>query len=160
MKRRRVDMEVNYIHEMKEELAKQLIELQQQSYRIEANLINYPNIPPLNETVADLLREPKTWLTASSDNHIIGAIAIETRADHWLLNKVIVSPRFFRRGVGRMLIQKVKEETSVPLYVTTASHNTPAVKLYESEGFTQFKHERTTDGLLLRTFVYRKEPGP
>ncbi|KMJ56229.1 hypothetical protein AB685_23100 [Bacillus sp. LL01] len=149
-------MRINHYFNLSEDMALKLIELQQQAYQVEAALINYPKLPPLAETTKDLLVDSLKWYVATNDHDVMGAVAIDIKPSYWELNKVIVSPNFFRKGIGRRLIQEVKERAQAPIFVTTASHNLPAVNLYKSEGFQPFKNERTTEGLVLETFIYKK----
>lgn len=135
-----------------EELARQVLAVQRPSYQIESTLIEYPNLPPLFETIADLQRCDETFVGCWLAGQLAGVLSYEGTEEGIHIDRLVVHPDYFRRGVGRKLLQWV--ETAVlplPLTITvsTAAKNLPAIQLYQSQGYTIVQSKTLPDGLEL-----------
>ncbi|MCU1359335.1 MAG: aminoglycoside phosphotransferase, partial [Ilumatobacteraceae bacterium] len=110
-----------------------VLRVQHAAYRVEADLIGFDGIPPLHESLAELIAQPLQWKgIRDDDGRVIAAMAItgsERRCD---VDRLIVDPAFHRRGLGRRLMQSVMPHQSVT--VSTGEANAPAVALYLSLG--------------------------
>ena len=108
------------------------------SYAVEAELIGYPDLPPLKQAAADLaVCGEEIWL-AEEDGAVVGGVGLEEDGDVLLIARLFVAPSAFRRGVGTDAVRlAVRRADGRALRVGTGSRNTPALSLYEREGFVR-----------------------
>ena len=72
---------------------------------------------------------------AEVDNVVQGFIAYRDEELAWLY----VDPRFYRKGVGRALVQHAVANSAPKMEIELLEGNTPALELYLSEGFKVIK---------------------
>ena len=72
---------------------------------------------------------------AEVDNVVQGFIAYRDEELAWLY----VDPRFYRKGVGRALVQHAVANSAPTMEIELLEGNTPALELYLSEGFKVIK---------------------
>ena len=134
-------------------LAEQVLTVQRPSYQQESDLIEYPNLPPLFETVADLQNSDETFVGYWLDGQLAGVLSYEQTDEGLHIDRLVVHPNYFRRGIGRALLAWVETAVSTPspspITVSTAAKNQPAIKLYQSQGYTIVQHKTLPDGLEL-----------
>jgi len=150
---------VGLIDIQNDDLARQVLAVQRPSYRIESTLIEYPNLPPLFETVADLQKSHETFVGYWLAGQLAGVLSYEQIDEGIHIDRLVVHPDYFRRGVGRALLQWL--ETAVPsphITVSTAAKNQPAIQLYQAQGYTIVQSNTLPDGLEL--VLLHKENGP
>jgi phosphinothricin acetyltransferase len=76
-------------------------------------------------------------------NDIAGALVqFPTKQGELFLHKIMVHPDCRGSGIGSKLMRAALAEASVPVTLTVDPHNTAAVKLYQSLGFTVREHIR------------------
>jgi len=111
--------------------------LQQSAYAVEAGLIGCDDFPRLRESVDDLLAAHESFLLAYCDNNLAGALSYTTNKMGCLICRLVVSPEYFRRGIGRRMLHNlmVKTDPALPCRVVTAQANIPAIALYQKFGF-------------------------
>lgn len=111
--------------------------LQQSAYAAEAVLIGCEDFPPLRESADDLLAAQECFLLAYCDNNLVGALSYTTNEMGCLICRLVVSPEYFRRGIGRRMLHNlmVKTDPALPCRVVTAQANIPAIALYQGFGF-------------------------
>ncbi|MEO0802967.1 MAG: GNAT family N-acetyltransferase [Cyanobacteria bacterium J06642_2] len=73
---------------------------------------------------------------AVADNVVQGFIAYSDEELAWLY----VDPKFYRRGVGRALVQHAVSNSAPTMKIELLEGNTPALELYRSEGFKVIEH--------------------
>ena len=113
-----------------------ILRLQREGYAVEAELIGFEELPPLLETLEALVRSTETFLGAFVDDALVAVISWECVDEVCEIGRLVVSPSFARRGLGRALLRAAIEESSAPrIAVQTAAANEPAVALYLAEGF-------------------------
>lgn len=121
-------------------IAADIYEIFQASYRIEAQLIGTLNFPPLQRTVSDIAQSLTMFYGAKIDSALAGVIEIEYNNKQLSINSLTVSPDFFRRGIAGQLMRHVLTVFEIEhAVVETASVNMPAIELYKKHGFVQFK---------------------
>ena len=87
--------------------------------------------------VARRIAEPA--LQASHD--IAGALVqFPTKGGELFLHKIMVHPDCRGTGIGTELMQAALAQADVPVLLTVDPNNAPAVKLYQSLGFTIREH--------------------
>lgn len=72
---------------------------------------------------------------ATVDNVVQGFIAYSDEELAWLY----VDPKFYRKGVGRALVQHVVADSKPTIKIELLEGNSPALELYLSEGFKVIK---------------------
>ncbi|MDQ4076976.1 MAG: GNAT family N-acetyltransferase [Chloroflexota bacterium] len=134
--------------------ATQLFTLQQASYTLESQLIDYPALPPLHETPEEIRRSPETFLVYQEDSHILGALSFTSSPSTVEIGRLVVSPKHLRRGIARALLTAVEQHAPQPglILVSTAEKNVPAVTLYQQHGYQLIDRRTLPDGLVLVRF--------
>jgi len=132
-------------------IAAQMLAIQLAAYRVESELIDYPNLPPLFEEVADLQMSSECFLGCWLGEQLVGVISFDCQHKVVEICRLVVDPTFARRGIGRQLLRAV-EEYAVGwrvITVSTAERNLPALNLYEKHGYRIQQRRQLTDGLRL-----------
>ncbi|WP_084959398.1 GNAT family N-acetyltransferase [Thermoactinospora rubra] len=130
-----------------------LLHLQRASYAVEALLIGDDRIPPLHESLDDLLAAPLTWLGAIEEDRLLGAIAWEESPGELDIHRLVVDPSAFRRGIGRRLVEEVvRRAGGRPVVVSTGRDNVPARTLYERLGFLHKEDVEVIPGLWIARY--------
>lgn len=127
------------------ELATRLLELQQDAYAVEAALTGDDRIPALREGLGDLQVAPVRWFGcfgpangSGSATELQGAIAWTTNDYGVDIDRLVVRPDRFRRGVGSELVAALLAEAAGrPVTASTGRGNEPAAALYRKHGFVQ-----------------------
>ncbi|MEK0317079.1 GNAT family N-acetyltransferase [Cohnella sp. 56] len=138
-----------------EENAGDVWRLQHAAYRIEAELIGVPDLPPLHDTIASLQAADETfWGCRDDDGELIGAIAAE-RADDGtaVISRMMVHPEHFREGVATALIGHLLAQwpDAASWEVTAEARNRPAIALYERFGFQSEASFKPRDDITMIT---------
>jgi ribosomal protein S18 acetylase RimI-like enzyme len=113
-----------------------VLAVQRAAYAIEAELIGYPDLPPLHETLAALqATEEELWLCEDGEE-LLGVVGLEHGEDEMVIARLFVAPAFFRRGVGSALVtQALAQAAGRRVRVGTGARNAPALALYARFGF-------------------------
>jgi ribosomal protein S18 acetylase RimI-like enzyme len=140
--------------------AERLLEIQHRAYAIEAELIGFDGIPPLQEDLAGLMSSTEHWLGRYDGDVLVGAVAYEFPDDDTVdITRLIVDPVHARRGHGRALLDHLDllepRPTSI---VSTGTANTPAVNLYKSRGYREDGRTEIAPGITVTHFM-RASPG-
>jgi ribosomal protein S18 acetylase RimI-like enzyme len=140
-----------------ERLAVQLHDVQRASYAVEARLIGSDRIPQLHETVDQLRGADVSWVGVLDGGDLAGALAwSSTDAGDIEIERLVVSPAQFRRGIARALVRHVLDLASGrSVTVTTGRDNPPARALYESLGFVHAGDIEVEPGLWLAAYELR-----
>ncbi|MEV6583888.1 GNAT family N-acetyltransferase [Streptomyces sp. NPDC051582] len=127
------------------------------AYAVEARLIGFDGIPALHESLARLREQPLHWLGAlARDGEIAGVLAWREEPDGGTaIDRLFVSPPWFRRGAGSLLLRHLLSERlpGRPVTVTTGAANTPALTLYTRLGFTRGPDFSPVPGLTMASFT-------
>jgi ribosomal protein S18 acetylase RimI-like enzyme len=125
-----------------------VLEVQHAAYAIEAELIGYPDLPPLHETLAALqATEEEVWLCSEGDA-LVGVVGLEHGSEEMVIARLFVAPAFFRRGVGTALVEHALEQArGRRVRVGTGARNAPALALYERFGFRRLDERAAAPSL-------------
>ncbi|MBI0576969.1 GNAT family N-acetyltransferase [Neobacillus cucumis] len=139
-------------------LVKELFQLQRASYLIEAELINFYEIPPLKETFEELLESNETFLGYFEGEELAGALSYELKGDEFTICRMIVHPMYFRKGIAQNLLSYLeKDKKEIPIFkVSTGRDNTPAKNLYLKNGYQLVQDIEVVPGLFISTFEKRR----
>jgi len=139
--------------------AADILELQRLAYRSEAELYGDWSIPPLVQTLADLTAEFDRclFLRVRRGGLIVGSVRAHQETGTCLISRLIVSPDFQGRGIGRSLMAEV--EGRFPLAerfeLFTGHRSERNLSLYQRLGYREFRRQTVSDGL---TLVFLDKP--
>lgn len=134
--------------------AKELLDVQIPSYKVEAEIIDFYEIPPLKDTVDTLQKCRETFFGYYLNEELCGAISIKVEKGVMDIIRLIVHPKHFRKGIAKMLLDFIEnnEEGIETILVSTGSKNVPAVNFYEKNGFLKTEEIRVNERLSLTSF--------
>lgn len=120
----------------------------QESYAIEAKLLNAINFPPLQRPLQSYIESTTTFFGYHIKDKIVGIIEVSSNEKTTHINSLVVSPHFFRQGIGRVLMDYILQNFSSKVFtVETGLENIPASKLYTSFHFKEVKQWDTDHGV-------------
>lgn len=114
-----------------------VLELQKQSYQIEAELIGSYEIPPLQETLEQLVSSDEVFMGYFIEEKLVGVLSYKITKGVIDLHRVMVHPEYFRRSIAKSLVDDVerKHGDAAFMIVSTGAKNLPAIELYKRLGF-------------------------
>jgi GNAT superfamily N-acetyltransferase len=113
--------------------ARSVLAVQRSAYQQEAELIGSAEIPPLLESLDDLMRAPLEWIGVREGGEIVAALAYARSDDGIDIDRLVVAPAAMRRGYGSALVEALGRDEVIT--VSTGTGNRPAHQLYVSLGF-------------------------
>lgn len=148
---------IRKINQKDKEIAKEIESLQKLSYRVEAEIIGYSAIPPLEESINDITNSEGIFLAFSEEQQIAGILAYGFEEDFIIINKLMIHPNHFRKGIASNLIDYLfrLDLDNLRVKVATGAKNYPAIRLYQKHGFVK-TGERIIDNHLT-IFTFEKE---
>lgn len=135
-------------------LAERLLTIQHAAYAVEAELIGFDGIPPLQEDLDGLMSSTELWLGRYDGTHLVGAVAYELPDERTVeISRLIVDPAHARRGHGRALLDHLDRIEPRPVsLVSTGSANLPAINLYKSRGYATTGELEVAPGTYITQF--------
>jgi ribosomal protein S18 acetylase RimI-like enzyme len=135
-------------------IAERLLDIQHRAYAVEAELIGFDGIPPLQEDLKDLMSSTEHWLGRYDGDALVGAVAYEFPDDDTVdITRLIVDPMHARRGHGRALLDHLDRLEPRPTsIVSTGTANTPAIALYKSRGYHEDGRIEVAPGITVTQF--------
>ncbi|WP_138755581.1 GNAT family N-acetyltransferase [Paenibacillus sinopodophylli] len=120
-------------------VAEEVLGIQIPSYKVEAELIGFEELPPLKDTVATLRSCGEDFYGYYLDSELCGAISIKEKGDIIDIHRLVVHPQHFRKGIAKELLRYVESMLGSEgvLIVTTGTENAPAVCFYKKSGFVE-----------------------
>ncbi|BBN83832.1 hypothetical protein PA25_38170 [Pseudoalteromonas sp. A25] len=117
--------------------AQRIYNVFQQSYKVEAQLIDTDNFPPLSRSAKDISNSHSDFY-GFFEQELLAAVIEVTVCEQVLdIHSLTVDPQFFRKGIADKLMRYVLHELDITqATVETAAVNEPAIRLYEKHGFT------------------------
>lgn len=140
-------------------VAMAIVALQRKAYKVEADMLGYPDLPPLKETPADIMGSTDNFSGIASRGTLAAVISTEDTGDSTLISRLCVAPDCTRRGYGLRLVRHVLDLARGTVMVSTAQANVPALGLYRKLGFETCREWDTQDGLALVTLRHRESSG-
>ncbi|MBA9027086.1 GNAT family N-acetyltransferase [Peribacillus huizhouensis] len=134
--------------------AREVLQIQLPAYQIEAQLINFYEIPPLKDTVETIQASEEQFFGYFIENQLVGFISLEETEKNINICRMVVHPSFFRKGIAKKLVHYVLHaiKGSKKITVMTGEKNYPAKNLYLSLGFVEVKIIEVADGIFLTSF--------
>ena len=136
-------------------VSKEVLNIQISSYKVEAEIIDFYDIPPLKDTVQSLQQCGETFFGYYLNKEICGVISIKTVGKIIDVHRLMVHPKHFRKGIAQRLLNFIEgqmmEDFEV-IVVSTGTKNAPAVAFYLKNGFIKTEETRITERLSLTSF--------
>jgi ribosomal protein S18 acetylase RimI-like enzyme len=110
---------------------------QQAGYLVEAGLMGFDGIPPLHETLDELVQCGEQFLGSYDQEGLAGVLSWKKLTDGTVdICRLVVAPRAFRRGHATVLLDALGVAESAERFtVSTGTANIPALALYRRHGF-------------------------
>ena len=145
-----------------EAIARSVLELQRESYAVEAGLIGSDGIPQLTETLEELRAAGLDWLGTFDEIGLTGAVAWKLLDDGTVdIHRLVVVPRAFRGGLASALLDELDARyPEHPTLVSTGRDNGPALELYRRRGFTIVREREPVPGLWIAELERGRPAGP
>ena len=134
------------------ELVAAIHALGREAYAVEAELIGCANFPPLRESIAQLSASRDRFLVFREANEIVAVLSFCLEGNDIAIHRLCVSPKHFRRGMARALLDRLEEFGASSITVSTAQLNLPAMELYRRLGYTLTGTSRSPEGIALAYF--------
>ena len=147
------------IEKSKFEDLQEILDLQYLAYQSEARLLNNFDIPPLKQTLNEIIEECSKGiiLKAEYGGSIIGSVRGYCEGDTLYIGKLIVHPEMQGRGIGTRLLTEIERRVPNRRYeLFTSSESKQNLRLYERLGYKVFDRRQINNNL---TFIYLEKYG-
>ena len=136
--------------------AKEIHYVFQASYKIEANLINAIDFPPLKRSVEDFLVCNNLFYGYYYEDELVGIIEIKNTNTSLHIQSLVVRPDYFRKSIASNLLTFTIKNSNYKIFtVETAVDNLPAINLYQKFLFDEVKKWNTNHGISKVKFVLK-----
>ena len=130
------------------EIAKKIRSVFQLSYKVEANILNATDFPPLKRPLENYVNSNTAFFGYLKNEELAGVIEIEHNNNFIHIYSLVVDPGFLRQGIARKLMEYVINTFDSKLFVVeTGLKNGPATKLYKKFDFKEVKQWNTYHGI-------------
>ncbi|HEY4342527.1 MAG TPA: GNAT family N-acetyltransferase [Steroidobacteraceae bacterium] len=142
--------------------ASAILELQRQAYQAEALLYNDWSIPPLTQSLAQLMDEfqDSVVLKAVSGTSLLGSVRGRAADGVAHIGRLIVAPAAQRRGIGTALLRGI--ESAFPhvqrFELFTGSKSEGNIRLYRTHGYA-ISHERALSPSVTLVYMSKANDG-
>ena len=145
---------IKQLNSKDDETAKCVLNLQKASYKVEAEIMDFYDIPPLNDTIDSLKSCDEIFCGYYINDILAGIISYKIIENVLDISRVAVHPHFFRMGIAGKLINFIEEinRDISEAVVCTGKKNLPAVNLYLKNGFKKTKDIEVEKGIYLTEF--------
>ena len=136
------------INNKRNKIAKEILDIFQASYAVEAEMLKAIDFPPLKRTISQFLNSNSEFYAYYLTQNIAGVIEIKNNQDLTHIQSLVVYPKYFRNGIGSKLVQFILGAYKSKIFtVETGIDNHPAIKLYKSFGFQEQEQWDTNHGV-------------
>lgn len=137
---------------------KEILQLQYLAYQSEADLFGSRDIPPLKQTLDEVIEEFNNGIILKmiDDNtSIIGSVRAQERNGTVYIGKLMVHPDHRHKGFGTMLLSEIEKYFSVKRYeLFTSTRSLDNIRLYQKLGYKIFAHKSINEEF---EFVYMEK---
>lgn len=138
----------------------EILQLQYLAYQSEAALCGSQDIPPLKQTLDEVIAEFQCGVIlkmTAADGSIIGSVRAREQDGTVYIGKLMVHPDFQRKGYGSALLAAIENRFPGKRYeLFTSSRSAGNLRLYQKRGYTEFARKAVNDEL---EFVYLEKYG-
>jgi GNAT superfamily N-acetyltransferase len=139
-----------------------ILAIQKEAYLSEAAFYGDYSLPQLHESLDDIEREfeSKVILKAEMDGVIVGSVRVTLSGLTCLVGRLIVDPRYQRRGIGTALLSHAESvfPQAVGFGLFTGWKSEANIRLYERHGYARDRDEVVSKKLSLTYMRKRKLP--
>lgn len=129
-------------------IAQQIRFVFQESYAIEAKLLNAKKFPPLQRSLNDFIDCDNDFYGFFINEELVAVTEIRQLESYTHIQSLVVLPKFFKRGIAQQLIQFTLDSyLTNEFMVETGVDNTPACSLYLKMGFQEVLQYDTSHGI-------------
>lgn len=129
----------------KTEDLEQILVLQKTAYASEAERYGDNDLPPLKQTLAEIIEEfsDHLFLKLELDDRIIGSVRARLEGGTCFIGKLIVHPNYQNLGLARLLMETLEKrfETVDRFELFTGHKSEPALNLYYQLGYSIFSEK-------------------
>jgi ribosomal protein S18 acetylase RimI-like enzyme len=134
--------------------AGELLTLQRAAFTSEARIYRDPELPPLVQTLPELVAELATAvaLKATLGNRIVGAVRGRVVGNVLHVGRLTVAPDCQGRGLGTALLAAMERDAPAPARraaLFTGDRSTRNLALYERMGYVEARRQPTESGVVL-----------
>lgn len=136
----------------------EILQLQYLAYQSEAELFGSRDIPPLKQTLDEVVKEFKSGVIlkmVDDNNVIIGSVRAKESDGTVYIGKLMVHPDHRHKGYGTRLLTEIEKcfpDKRYELFTSTRSIDN--IRLYQKLGYTIFARKAVNDEL---EFVYMEK---
>jgi len=126
----------------------QIFALQKAAFESEARLVENWDIPPLTQTLENLVEEWRTGviLKALDGQTLVGTVRARTTEDTVHIGRLAVLPQWQGRGCGSALMTAILSATKAARYeLFTSAKSERNLRLYQKLGFVPYKKAQTAN---------------
>ena len=136
----------------------EILNLQYLAYQSEAALFGSRDIPPLKQTLDEVIEEYHKGIIlklVDTDNLIIGSIHAWEMKGTIYIGKLMIQPNYRQRGYGTKLLSEIEKYYPQKRYeLFTSTRSIDNIRLYQKMGYQEFDRRRVDDQL---EFVYMEK---
>lgn len=136
----------------------EILKLQYLAYQSEAALFGNKDIPPLKQTLDEVIEEYNEGLVLKMNDEsgaIIGSVRAKEKDGTVYIGKLMVRPDHQKKGFGKRLLLEVEKYYPGKRYeLFTSTRSKDNIRLYESAGYREFDRKAVDDELI---FVYMEK---
>ncbi|EWM53018.1 GNAT family N-acetyltransferase [Ruminococcus flavefaciens] len=136
----------------------EILQLQYLAYQSEAYLFGSRDIPPLKQTLDEVVEEYNSGVIlkiVDDTNTIIGSVRAKEIDGTVYIGKLMVHPDHQHKGYGTMLLSEIEKCFPNKRYeLFTSTRSLDNIRLYQKLGYTIFARKAVNDEL---EFVYMEK---
>ncbi len=136
----------------------EILQLQYLAYQSEAALFGSKDIPPLKQTLDEVIEEFEKGIIlkmTDESGRIIGSVRTYEQGGTAYIGKLMVHPDHRRKGLGTKLLAEIEKhfpDRRYELFTSTRSEDN--IRLYEKLGYKEFDRRQANQELV---FVYMQK---
>lgn len=139
------------IHKANYEDLPEILQLQYLAYQSEADLFGSRDIPPLKQTLDEMIGEYNVGIILKmldNSGNIIGSVRAKGDKGTVYIGKLMVHPQHRRHGYGTRLLNEIERYFPGKRYeLFTSTRSIDNIRLYQKSGYKVFKHKAVDDEL-------------
>lgn len=136
----------------------EILRLQYLAYQSEAALFGTDDIPPLKQTLDEVIAEYEKGIIlklVTDDNVIIGSVRAREENKSVYIGKLMVHPDHRHKGYGTRLLTEIEKCFTCERYeLFTSTRSVDNIRLYEKNGYKEYKRGALNNELI---FVYMQK---
>ena len=137
----------------KEQDLQEILLLQKEAYRQEAEIYDDYQIPTLTQTIESIQEEWQQGLIlkATVKNEIIGSVRGYVNHKTCFIGRVVVKPGFQNKGIGKLLMKAIENSFNKveQFELFTGYRSEKNLFIYKKLGYSEFKSEQINEKLNL-----------